>query len=106
MEVSIPIRSITRVSDVVQVALTKHQIGELPLPGDTGSSSRGWTGGFSVGAEVGSAGFGFARRCQTMTRMKRVAAHLARRGLRVARSSGPATPSQAGWLQPRGWRYG
>ena len=29
-DVAIPIHSITRVSDVVQVALTKHEIGELP----------------------------------------------------------------------------
>jgi sporulation protein YlmC with PRC-barrel domain len=29
-DVAIPIRSITRVSDVVQVALTKHEIGQLP----------------------------------------------------------------------------
>jgi sporulation protein YlmC with PRC-barrel domain len=29
-DVAIPIRSITRVSDVVQVAMTKHEIGELP----------------------------------------------------------------------------
>ena len=63
------------------------------------------TAGVPVGAEVGGAGFGFARRCQ-MTRVKRAGAHLARRGLGFAGSPGPATPSHAGWVRPGVWRRG
>jgi len=38
-----------------------------------------------------------------MTRVKRAVAHLARRGLGFAGSPGPATPSPAGRVPPRGW---
>jgi hypothetical protein len=64
------------------------------------------TAGVPVGAEVGRAGFGFARRCQMMTRVKRAGAHLARRGPGFAGSPGPATPSHAGWVPPGGGRRG